>query len=165
MNGESSPGVTTVPRVFEGNLDAKGLKFALVVSRFNDVICSRLLDGALDGLKRTGAADDDIDIFRVPGSFEIPLVAKRLAVQKKWDAVICLGALIRGETPHFDYLSAEVTKGVAQTAMETGVPITYGVITADTVEQALNRAGLKSGNKGFESALSAVELANLMKVI
>jgi len=154
-----------VPRVFEGNLDAKGLKFALVVSRFNDVICSRLLDGALDALRRTGAADDGIDIFRVPGSFEIPLVAKRLAVQKKWDAVICLGALIRGETPHFDYLSAEVTKGVAQTAMETGVPITYGVITADTVEQALNRAGLKSGNKGFESALSAVELANLMKVI
>lgn len=154
-----------MPRVFEGNLDAKGLKFALVVSRFNDVICSRLLDGALDALRRTGAAEDSIDIFRVPGSFEIPLVAKRLAVQKKWDAVICLGALIRGETPHFDYLSAEVTKGVAQTAMETGVPITYGVITADTVEQALNRAGLKSGNKGFESALSAVELANLMKVV
>ncbi len=154
-----------MPRVFEGNLDAKGLKFALVVSRFNDVICSRLLDGALDALRRTGAAEDAIDIFRVPGSFEIPLVAKRLAVQKKWDAVICLGALIRGETPHFDYLSAEVTKGVAQTAMETGVPITYGVITADTVEQALNRAGLKSGNKGFESALSAVELANLMKVV
>lgn len=154
-----------MPRVFEGNLDAKGLKFALVVSRFNDVICSRLLDGALDALRRTGAADDHIDIVRVPGSFEIPLVAKRLAVQKKWDAVICLGALIRGETPHFDYLSAEVTKGVAQIAMETGVPIAYGVITADTVEQALNRAGLKSGNKGFESALSAVELANLMKVV
>jgi len=154
-----------VPRVFEGNLDAKGLKFALVVSRFNDVICSRLLDGALDGLKRTGAADDDIDIFRVPGSFEIPLMAKKLATKKKWDAVICLGALIRGETPHFDYLSAEVTKGVAQTAMETGIPITYGVITADTVEQALNRAGLKSGNKGFESALAAVELANLMKAV
>jgi 6,7-dimethyl-8-ribityllumazine synthase len=151
--------------VFEGNLDAKGLKFALVVSRFNDVICSRLLDGALDGLKRTGAADDDIDIFRVPGSFEIPLMAKKLATKKKWDAVICLGALIRGETPHFDYLSAEVTKGVAQTAMETGIPITYGVITADTVEQALNRAGLKSGNKGFESALAAVELANLMKAV
>jgi 6,7-dimethyl-8-ribityllumazine synthase len=151
--------------VFEGNLDAKGLKFALVVSRFNDVICSRLLEGALDGLRRTGAADEHIDIFRVPGSFEIPLVAKRLAVQKKWDAVICLGALIRGETPHFDYLSAEVTKGVAQTAMETGIPITYGVITADTVEQALNRAGLKSGNKGFESALAAVELANLMKQV
>lgn len=154
-----------MPRVFEGNLDAKGLKFALVVSRFNDVICSRLLDGALDGLKRTGAADDDIDIFRVPGSFEIPLMAKKLATKKKWDAVICLGALIRGETPHFDYLSAEVTKGVAQTAMETGIPITYGVITADTVEQALNRAGLKSGNKGFESALAAVELANLMKAV
>lgn len=154
-----------MPRVFEGNLDAKGLKFALVVSRFNDVICSRLLDGALDGLKRTGAADDDIDIFRVPGSFEIPLMAKKLATKKKWDAVICLGALIRGETPHFDYLSAEVTKGIAQTAMETGIPITFGVITADTVEQALNRAGLKSGNKGFESALSAVELANLMKVV
>jgi 6,7-dimethyl-8-ribityllumazine synthase len=155
----------TVPRVFEGNLDAKGLKFALVVSRFNDVICSRLLEGALDGLRRTGASDDCIDVFRVPGSFEIPLLARKLAGLKKWDAVICLGALIRGETPHFDFLSAEVTKGVAQSAMETGIPITYGVITADTVEQALNRAGLKSGNKGFESALAAVELANLMKAV
>ena len=152
-----------MPRVFEGNLDAKGLKFALVVSRFNDIITSRLLDGALDALMRTGSDGEDIHIYRVPGSFEIPLVAKRLAVQKKWDAVICLGALIRGETPHFDYLSAEVTKGVAQTAMETGIPITYGVITADTVEQALNRAGLKSGNKGFDAAMAAVELANLMK--
>jgi 6,7-dimethyl-8-ribityllumazine synthase len=165
MGGESSAGETTVPRVFEGNLDAKGLKFALVVSRFNDVICSRLLEGALDGLRRTGASDDCIDVFRVPGSFEIPLLARKLAGLKKWDAVICLGALIRGETPHFDFLSAEVTKGVAQSAMETGIPITYGVITADTVEQALNRAGLKSGNKGFESALAAVELANLMKAV
>jgi 6,7-dimethyl-8-ribityllumazine synthase len=154
-----------VPHVFEGNLNAKGLRFALVVSRYNDVICNRLLEGALDGLRRTGAEDGNLTIVRVPGSFELPLVAKRLAQKKQFDAVICLGALIRGETPHFDLISAEVTKGIAQVALEVDCPITFGVVTADNVEQALNRAGLKSGNKGFEAALAAVELANLLKGI
>ena len=152
-----------MPQVFEGQLNAQGLRVAIVVSRFNDLITSRLLDGALDALLRTGADDEDIHVFRVPGSFEIPVVARRLAQQGKWDAIICLGALVRGDTPHFDLISAEVTKGIAQSSMETGVPMTFGVITADTVEQAVNRAGLKSGNKGFDAAMSAIELANLMK--
>ena len=152
-----------MPQVFEGQLNAQGLRVAIVVSRFNDLITSRLLDGALDALLRTGADDEDIHVFRVPGSFEIPVVARRLAQQGKWDAVVCLGALVRGDTPHFDLISAEVTKGIAQSSMETGVPMTFGVITADTVEQAVNRAGLKSGNKGFDAAMSAIELANLMK--
>lgn len=154
-----------MPNIFEGNLNATGCRFALVVSRFNDVICSRLLEGALDALRRTGAVDSDIDIFRTPGAFELPLVAKKLAERQKWDAIVCIGALIRGETPHFDFISAEATKGIAQTALETGVPISFGVVTADTVEQALNRAGLKSGNKGFEAAMAAVELVNLFKQI
>lgn len=152
-------------QIIEGNLNATGLKVALVASRFNDVITSRLVEGALDALRRTGANEADIALYKVPGSFEIPLVARRLAAQKKWDAIVCLGALIRGETPHFDYISAEVTKGIAQASMEHGVPISFGVLTADNVEQALNRAGLKSGNKGFEAAMSAVEMASLMKQI
>jgi 6,7-dimethyl-8-ribityllumazine synthase len=152
-----------VPQIFEGQLNSTGLRVAIVVSRFNDVISSRLLDGAVDALLRTGADDEDIHVFRVPGSFEIPLAAKKLALQGKWDAVVCLGALVRGDTPHFDLISAEVTKGIAQVALETGVPMTFGVVTADTVEQAINRAGLKSGNKGFDAAMAAVELANLMK--
>lgn len=152
-----------MPQIFEGQLNSTGLRVAIVVSRFNDVISTRLLDGAVDALLRTGADDEDIHVFRVPGSFEIPLAAKKLALQGKWDAVVCLGALVRGDTPHFDLISAEVTKGIAQVALETGVPMTFGVVTADTVEQALNRAGLKSGNKGFDAAMAAVELANLMK--
>ncbi|MBP7866898.1 MAG: 6,7-dimethyl-8-ribityllumazine synthase [Acidobacteria bacterium] len=152
-----------MPQIFEGQLNSTGLRVAIVVSRFNDVISSRLLDGAVDALLRTGADDEDIHVFRVPGSFEIPLAAKKLALQGKWDAVVCLGALVRGDTPHFDLISAEVTKGIAQVALETGVPMTFGVVTADTVEQAINRAGLKSGNKGFDAAMAAVELANLMK--
>lgn len=152
-----------MPQIFEGQLNSTGLRVAIVVSRFNDVISTRLLDGAVDALLRTGADDEDIHVFRVPGSFEIPLAAKKLALQGKWDAVVCLGALVRGDTPHFDLISAEVTKGIAQAALETGVPMTFGVVTADTVEQALNRAGLKSGNKGFDAAMAAVELANLMK--
>lgn len=154
-----------MPQVIEGQLNAKNFRFALVVSRYNEVISSRLLDGALDALRRTGAAEEDLMVFRVPGSFELPLVAKRLAGTKQWAAVICLGALVRGETPHFDLISAEVTKGIALAALETGIPISFGVVTADTVEQALNRAGLKSGNKGFEAAMSAVEMVNLMKLI
>jgi len=147
----------------QGQLDARGLKFALVVSRFNELITSRLLAGALDALRRLGAEEKNLLVVRVPGSFEIPQVALKLAKSGKFDAIICLGALIRGATPHFDYLSAEVTKGIAQSALETGVPITFGVITADNLEQAIERAGTKSGNKGFDAALSAVELAQVFK--
>ncbi len=148
-----------------GKLEAKGLKFAVVVSRFNELITGRLLDGCLDALDRLGANKNDIAIVRVPGSFEIPQAALKLAQSDKYDAVICLGALIRGQTPHFDYLSAEVTKGIAQTALQTGVAVSYGVITADTLEQAIERAGSKSGNKGFSAAMSAVEMAQVFKQI
>ena len=134
-----------------------------MASRFNDFVTSRLLGGALDALERTGTAESDITVVRVPGSFEISLAAKKLVQTKKYDAVICLGTLIRGETPHFDYLSSEVTKGIGSVALESGTPVAFGVLTADSVEQALDRAGMKSGNKGFEAALSAVEMANLLK--
>ena len=149
----------------EGNLTGKGLKFAIIVSRFNDFITQKLLDGALDALKRHEVNDEDIDIFRVPGAFEIPLVAKKLAKKGNYDAVICLAAVIRGSTPHFEYVSAEVSKGIANVALETEVPVIFGVITADTIEQAIERAGTKMGNKGFAAALSAIEMANLMKNI
>lgn len=152
-------------KIRQGSLDAKGLKFAIVVSRFNEFISSRLLEGAIDALLRCGAKEDAIEVVKVPGSFEIPQVAKKLASTGKYDAIICLGALIRGSTPHFDYLSAEVTKGIAQCALESGVPITFGVLTTDTIEQAIERAGTKSGNKGFDCALSAIELARVMKEI
>ncbi|MBN2430331.1 MAG: 6,7-dimethyl-8-ribityllumazine synthase [Acidobacteria bacterium] len=152
-------------KVFEGQLQAAEFYFGIIVSRYNSMITGRLLDGALDALKRTGAAEEHVHIFRVPGSFEIPLLAKRLATMQKYDAVICLGALVRGETPHFEYISAEVTKGIAQVSLDSGLPITYGIITADTVEQAINRAGLKSGNKGFEAAMTAVEMVNLLKSV
>jgi 6,7-dimethyl-8-ribityllumazine synthase len=147
----------------EGALSAGGLKFAIVASRWNDLIVSRLVGGAEDTLRRLGAAQDNILTVRVPGSFEIPVAAKKLAASGRYDAIICLGAIIRGETPHFDYLAADVTKGLSAIALETGVPVAYGVITADTVEQAINRAGVKAGNKGFEAAMTAVEMANLMK--
>lgn len=149
----------------KGKLEAKGLKFVVVVSRFNEMITGRLLDGCLDALNRLGANQDDISIVRVPGSFELPQTALKLAKTGRYDAIICLGALIRGATPHFEYLSAEVTKGIAQVALETGVAMTYGVITADTIEQAIERAGTKSGNKGFDAAMSAVELAQVFKQI
>lgn len=148
-----------------GKLEAKGLKFAVVVSRFNDLITNRLLEGCLDALDRLGANKNDLTIVRVPGSFEIPQTALKLAKSGKYDAVICLGALIRGQTPHFEYLSAEVTKGISQVALETGVAVTFGVITADTLEQAIERAGTKNGNKGFNAAMSAVELAQVLKQI
>ena len=150
---------------FEGVLDAKGLKFAIVVSRFNDFICDRLLGGALDALRRHGASDDDIEVFRVPGAFEIPLTAKILAKNDKYDAVICLGAVIRGSTPHFEYISAEVSKGVATVTLESEKPVAFGVLTTDTVEQAIERAGTKAGNKGWEAALSAIEMANLLSSV
>jgi 6,7-dimethyl-8-ribityllumazine synthase len=154
-----------VPQELQGVLNASGYKFALIASRWNDLVVSRLVGGAVDALERLGAQGDNLTICRVPGSFEVPLTAKKLAQTGRWDAIICLGALIRGETPHFDYIAAEVTKGIAQVSLDTGVPITYGIITADSVEQAINRAGMKSGNKGFEAAMSAVELVNLYKEI
>lgn len=147
----------------EGALRAEGLRFAIVASRWNDLIVSRLIGGAQDTLRRMGAGEANIHLVRVPGSFEIPLATKKLALSGSYDAIICLGAIIRGETPHFDYLAADVTKGLSAIALETGVPIAYGVITADTVEQAIDRAGVKAGNKGFEAAMTAIEMANLLK--
>jgi len=150
-------------RTIQGQLNSNGMRFAVVASRFNDFVTSRLLGGALDALERTGAAEADITVVRVPGSFEIPLAAKKLVQTRKYDAVICLGTLIRGETPHFDYISSEVTKGIGSVSLESGIPVAFGVLTADSVEQAVDRAGMKSGNKGFEAALSAVEMVSLLK--
>lgn len=150
-------------KVIQGELQAKGLRFAIVVSRFNDFITSKLLDGAVDALLRHGAKEEDIDVVRVPGSFEIPLVAKKMASKGAYNGVICLGTVIRGATPHFDYVAAEVSKGIAQASLETGVPIAFGVITSDTIEQAVERAGSKSGNKGFDAAITAIEMAQVMK--
>jgi 6,7-dimethyl-8-ribityllumazine synthase len=152
-----------MPKTIQGDLTAKGIKFAIVASRFNDFITAKLLDGAMDGLMRHGASESDIEIVKVPGSFEIPLVARVLAQSKKYNAIICLGAVIRGATPHFEYVSAEVSKGVASVSMETGLPVIFGVLTTDTIEQAIERAGTKSGNKGWDAALSAIEMANLMR--
>lgn len=148
--------------VIEGNLNAAGLQFAIVISRYNSIITERLLSGALDALARTGATGD-VEIVKVPGSWELPLVARELARQHRHDAVICLSAVIRGDTPHHEYIAAEATKGLAQAALETGVPITFGVLTCDTIEQAIDRAGAKGGNKGFDAAMSAVEMGNLMR--
>jgi 6,7-dimethyl-8-ribityllumazine synthase len=150
-------------KIYTGKLLAKGLKFAIVVSRFNEFISAKLLDGAMDTLTRHDASEDNIDVVWVPGSFEIPYAASKLAQSKKYDAVICLGAVIRGDTPHFDFIAAEVTKGIAQTGMKTGIPVIYGVITTDTLEQAIERAGTKAGNKGADAANSAIEMANLFK--
>jgi 6,7-dimethyl-8-ribityllumazine synthase len=152
-----------MPKMIQGDMTAKGLKFGIVAARFNDFITSKLLDGALDALQRHGAADGDIEIVKVPGAYEIPLAAKKLAQSKKYHAVICLGAVIRGATPHFEYISAEVSKGVAAAALEAGLPVIFGVLTTDTIEQAVERAGTKSGNKGWDAALSAIEMANVMK--
>jgi len=148
---------------YEGHLVAKGLKFAIVVSRFNEFISTRLLDGAMDALKRHDADMKSVDVAWVPGSFEIPLTAAKLAESGRYDAVICLGAVIRGSTPHFEYVAAEVSKGIARVTLEKGVPAAFGVITADTIEQAVDRAGAKQGNKGWQAALTAVEMANLLK--
>ena len=152
-------------KYFEGMLLGKGLKFGLVISRFNEFITQKLLEGAQDALLRHGANEADIEIAWVPGSFEIPLIAKKLAQTKRYDAVICLGAVIRGGTPHFEYIAAEVSKGIAKIGLETGLPVIYGVITADTLEQAIERAGTKMGNHGFQAAVKAVEMANLLKSI
>ena len=152
-------------KVFEGQLTAAGLRFAIVVSRFNSFITERLLGGAMDALQRSGAVDDLIDVVRVPGSWEVPLVAGELARQHRYDAVICLACVIRGETPHFDYVAAEAAKGVAHVAAETGVPVAFGVLTTNTLEQAIDRAGAKSGNKGFDAAMTAIEMANLLRTL
>jgi 6,7-dimethyl-8-ribityllumazine synthase len=152
-------------RVVEGALQAKGMRFGIVVSRFNDFINRRLLDGALDALARHGAEEGMITVARVPGSFEIPLMAKKLAASGKYDAIICLGAVIRGATPHFEYISAEVTKGIAQVALESGLPVSFGILTTDTIEQAIERAGTKSGNKGWDAALAAIEMVNVLKTV
>ena len=152
-------------KVIEGQLSAAGLRFAIVVSRFNSFITERLLGGAMDALARSGASDDAIDIVKVPGSWEIPLVAQELAGRKKkaYDAIICLAAVIRGDTPHFDYVAAEAAKGIAHASSASGVPVAFGVLTTNTLEQAIDRAGAKGGNKGFDAAMTAVEMANLMR--
>jgi 6,7-dimethyl-8-ribityllumazine synthase len=150
-------------KVIEGSLDAKGLKFAVVVSRFNSMVTERLLSGALDALTRTGCDSDSIEVVRVPGSWEMPVVVRELATAKRHDGIVCLSAVIRGDTPHFDYIAAEVAKGLGQISMEFAVPIAFGVLTTNSLEQAIERAGAKSGNKGFDAAMSAVEMGNLMK--
>ena len=154
-----------MPKVLEGKIDARGLKFGLVVSRFNNFINDHLLDGALDALRRNGAEEKDLSIVKVPGAFEIPLAAKKMANSGMYDAVICLGCVIRGATPHFEYISAEVAKGIAKVSLESGVPVSFGVITAENLEQAIERAGTKAGNKGWDAALTAIEMINLLKTM
>jgi 6,7-dimethyl-8-ribityllumazine synthase len=153
------------PVTHQGRLSAGGFRFALVSSRWNDFLTARLVEGALDALERLGADEGAVEHFRVPGSFEIPLVALKAAQSGRFDAVVCLGTVIRGQTPHFEYVAGEVTKGVAHVSLQTGVPVLYGIVTADTLEQAIDRAGVKAGNKGFEAAMSAVEMVNLLKSV
>ena len=154
-----------MPNYIEAGLVAKGKRFGIIASRFNDFITDRLVGGALDALTRSGAADADIDVVKVPGAFEIPMVAQRMARSKKYDAVVCLGAVIRGATPHFDYVCAEASKGIAQVSMETEIPVIFGIVTTDTIEQAIERAGTKAGNKGWSAAVAAIEMANLMETV
>jgi 6,7-dimethyl-8-ribityllumazine synthase len=153
------------PKVHQGLLTAAGFRFAIVVARWNDFLTSKLTEGALDALERLGADENLVEIFKVPGSLELPLTAMKVAQSGRFDALICIGTVIRGETPHFDYVAGEAAKGVSQVAMQTGVPVLFGVVTADTLEQAINRSGVKAGNKGFEAAISAVELVNLYKTM
>ncbi len=150
-------------KIHQGKLQAKGFKIGIVVSRFNSFIADRLLEGALEALQKTGAQEADLTVYKVPGSFEIPLVARKIARSKTADGILCIGALVRGETPHFDFLGAEVTKGLAQVAIEDGVPVSYGILTVDTVEQGIDRAGTKAGNKGYDAALALVETLSLIK--
>jgi 6,7-dimethyl-8-ribityllumazine synthase len=152
-------------KIYEGNLLGKGLKIGVVVSRFNEFFSQKLLEGAKDAMLRHGVLENDIDVAWTPGSFEIPLIAQKMAGSKKYNAVICLGAVIRGGTPHFEYIAAEVAKGIAKVGLDTGVPVIFGVITTDTLEQAVERSGTKAGNKGFDAAVSAIEMANLVKAI
>ncbi|MCC5911018.1 MAG: 6,7-dimethyl-8-ribityllumazine synthase [Clostridiaceae bacterium] len=150
-------------KIYEGKLTSKGLKIGIVIGRFNEFIGSKLLDGAIDAIRRHGGDEENISITWVPGAFEIPLAAKKIAKSQNYDAVICLGAVIRGNTPHFDYVASEVTKGVAQVGLELEIPVVFGVLTTDSIEQAIERAGTKAGNKGFEAAVTAIEMANLLK--
>jgi 6,7-dimethyl-8-ribityllumazine synthase len=152
-------------RLIEGQLNASGLKFAIVVSRFNSFVTERLLSGALDALSRQGADLEGVEVIRVPGSWEMPVVAAELARRKQHDGIICLSAVIRGDTPHFDYIANEATKGVAHVSLETGVPVSFGILTTNTLEQAIDRAGAKSGNKGFDAAMSAIEMGNLLRLL
>ncbi|MBF0411559.1 MAG: 6,7-dimethyl-8-ribityllumazine synthase [Desulfamplus sp.] len=154
-----------MPHLIEASLRADGKKFGIIASRFNDFITERLVGGALDGLIRSGASDSDITIMKVPGAFEIPLAAQKMVKSGKYDAVICLGAVIRGSTSHYDYVCAEVSKGIASVSLESGIPVLFGILTTDTIEQAIERAGTKAGNKGFDSAIAAIEMANLMSDI
>ncbi|MCP3923446.1 MAG: 6,7-dimethyl-8-ribityllumazine synthase [Desulfobacterales bacterium] len=154
-----------MPNYIEGSLKADGKKFAIIAGRFNDFITEKLVGGALDALVRSGANDSDIDVVRVPGAFEIPMIANKLAANDKYDAVICLGAVIRGATPHFDYVNAEMSKGIAAAGINSGKPVIFGVLTTDTIEQAIERAGTKAGNKGWECAIGAIEMVNLVDVI
>lgn len=154
-----------MPKIIEGKLDAKGLRVGLLVSRFNSFIGDRLVEGAIDALLRHNAEKEDINIVRVPGAYEVPPAAKKMAESGRYDAIVCLGAVIRGATPHFDYVSAEVSKGVATVSMDSGIPVAFGVLTTDTIEQAIERAGSKAGNKGFDAAMAAVEMANLYKAL
>lgn len=151
------------PTVYEGRLNAEAFRFAIVASRWNELISARLVEGALDSLKRLGAKDTNVSVYRVPGAFEIPLLSLRLAQSRKFDAVICLGTIIRGQTPHFDYIASEVARGISHAGMTSGLPVVFGIVTADTVDQAIDRAGVKLGNKGFEAAMTAVELVNLYR--
>ncbi len=148
---------------YQGKLQAKGLRIGIILSRFNQFISERLLEGAMDALYKLGAEDKDISLYKVPGAFEIPVIAKKLALAKKVDGILCLGALIRGDTPHFDFLSSEVTKGLAQISMDDGIPVSFGILTVDTIEQGIERAGTKAGNKGYDSAFSLIETLNLIK--
>lgn len=154
-----------MPKIIEAKLLAEGKKFGLVVSRFNNFITERLLEGALDGLLRSGGRDEDIEIVKVPGAFEIPLIAKKMAATGRYHAIICLGAVIRGATPHFDLVSAEVSKGIAAVSLESEVPVIFGIVTTDTIEQAIERAGTKAGNKGWSAAITAIEMANLIEIV
>lgn len=152
-------------KIIEGKLDARGFRFGIVVSRFNSFISDRLVDGAMDALVRHGAEAESVQIVRVPGAYEIPMTAKKMVATARYDAVICLGAVIRGATPHFDYVSAEVSKGIAAVSLDSGVPVTFGVLTTDNLEQAIERAGSKAGNKGFDAAVSAIEMVSLFKAL
>jgi 6,7-dimethyl-8-ribityllumazine synthase len=154
-----------MPKIIEGKIIAKGMKFAVAASRFNDFISSRLIDGAVDALTRAGADEKDIQLFKVPGAFELPITAKKLAKSGRYDAVICVGAVIRGATPHFEYVSSEVSKGIASVGLETEIPISFGVLTTDTIEQAIERAGTKAGNKGWDAAMAAIEMVDLFRKI
>ena len=154
-----------MPNIIEAGLVAKGKRFGIIASRFNDFITDRLVGGAIDALTRSGADDADIDLVKVPGAFEIPMVAQRMARSNKYHAIVCLGAVIRGATPHFDYVCAEASKGIAQVSMETQVPVIFGIVTTDSIEQAIERAGTKAGNKGWSAAVSAIEMANLMEAV